>query len=531
MSAPALLSFHGDYRELALLVAGRLREAGAAVELNRWDGPPGVHPVQSAMPDLDAVTCVIALATPHGSAPGDPAAGAAAWIGDDWRRSIHEPAGHRGLPVFTLRTDSVLVPEFLRGQLWIDLETSSETVEVPSLLRALREATGDESIVAPEAKFVPDSSVFDAEVEPVLVQMGSGIADESSPGGSALLDDTTAHWVVDGLFHELGVVFPAARCEVVPTMKEASVRILLDGVLEREYDMPIGHVLVSETADVLRAGGFDATPAMNPANGSPAAWIPAHEGPHAEAFELTTWSPQSYLVLTLSSVLRNRAADYLTVSVVGRMVEQLRGAFPHLVDETIPGTASTFLLTDVLRRLVGDEVSIRDLRSVLMAVAEWGRFESDPLHLTEYVRSALKRYLSHKFTRGQNTLIVWLLDEEIESDTRSHIVYTATGQALDWSPESMTSYLAAVREAEEAVPPAFQRPLILTTMEIRPHLRRVTRAHFPHLQFLSYQELSPDMNIQPIGRISRSGLHMPGELRLDHVQPRYPAPALAGTDE
>ncbi|MEO1173195.1 MAG: FHIPEP family type III secretion protein [Myxococcota bacterium] len=159
-------------------------------------------------------------------------------------------------------------------------------------------------------------------------------------------------------------------------------------------------------------------------------------------------------------------------------------------------------LTDILRRLVEEEISIRDLRSILQALAEWGQVENDTVMLTEYVRNALKRYISHKYTRGGNTLVVYLLDPQIEETVRSSIQHTQSGSYLALEPEITQEILTAVRNEVGNLPPTAQNPVILTTMEIRRYFRKLVELEFPHLAVLSYQELSPDMNIQPIARIS-----------------------------
>ena len=132
----------------------------------------------------------------------------------------------------------------------------------------------------------------------------------------------------------------------------------------------------------------------------------------------------------------------------------------------------------------------------------WGQVEHDTVMLTEYVRAALKRYISHKYTRGQNTLIVYLLDPQIEETVRSSIQHTSSGSYLALEPEITQEILSAVRTEVGSLPPTAQNPVILTTMEIRRYFRKLVELEFPHLAVLSYQELSPDMNIQPIARIS-----------------------------
>jgi type III secretion protein V len=101
--------------------------------------------------------------------------------------------------------------------------------------------------------------------------------------------------------------------------------------------------------------------------------------------------------------------------------------------------------------------------------------------------------MSHKYTRGGNTLVVYLIDRHSEG-------LLAKLSELDVAAE--TSIIKAVREEIDSLPPTAQTPVILTTMEVRRKLRKLVTLEFPHLAVLSYQELSPDMNIQPIARIA-----------------------------
>jgi type III secretion protein V len=260
--------------------------------------------------------------------------------------------------------------------------------------------------------------------------------------------------------------------------------------------------LVNDTPDRLRLLGIEAEPAQNPANGNACGWISMEQRKLAEDAGLTTWDAPGYIVLHLSAVLRKNAAEFVGIQETQNMLEQLEQAFPALVKEVVPKAVSPFQLTDILRRLVEEEISIRDLRNILQALAEWGPVENDTVMLTEYVRAALKRYISHKYTRGQSTLIVYLLDPQIEETVRSSVQHTSSGSYLALEPEITQEILAAVRNEVGNLPPSAQQPVVLTTMEIRRYFRKLVELEFPHLAVLSYQELSPEMNIQPIARIS-----------------------------
>lgn len=346
-----------------------------------------------------------------------------------------------------------------------------------------------------------------SQMMPVVTPVALEVAADLVP----LVDDTTGSnflnelipMMRDGLFYELGVRYPGLRVRGNDgDMPPGSYIIMIN-----EIPLVMGTAfhqkcLVNDTPDRLRLLGLDAEAAQNPANGNQCAWINVDDRELAEQSGLTTWDAAGYLVLHLSAVLRKNASEFVGIQEVQNMLEQLEQAFPALVKEVVPKAVSPFQLTDILRRLVEEEISIRDLRNILQALAEWGPVENDTVMLTEYVRAALKRYISHKYTRGQSTLIVYLLDPQIEETVRSSVQHTSSGSYLALEPEITQEILAAVRNEVGNLPPSAQQPVVLTTMEIRRYFRKLVELEFPHLAVLSYQELSPEMNIQPIARIS-----------------------------
>ncbi len=346
-----------------------------------------------------------------------------------------------------------------------------------------------------------------AQMMPVVTPIALEVAADLVPlvddtGGSNFLNELIP-MMRDGLFYELGVRYPGLRVRG----NEGDLPPGSYIIMVNEIPLVMGTVdknkcLVNDTPDRLRLLGIEAEPAQNPANGNACGWISMDQRKLAEDAGLTTWDAPGYVVLHLSAVLRKNAAEFVGIQETQNMLEQLEQAFPALVKEVVPKAVSPFQLTDILRRLVEEEISIRDLRNILQALAEWGPVENDTVMLTEYVRAALKRYISHKYTRGQSTLIVYLLDPQIEETVRSSVQHTSSGSYLALEPEITQEILAAVRNEVGNLPPSAQQPVVLTTMEIRRYFRKLVELEFPHLAVLSYQELSPEMNIQPIARIS-----------------------------
>jgi hypothetical protein len=328
----------------------------------------------------------------------------------------------------------------------------------------------------------------------------------------------------DGLFYELGALF---RTTFGPAddLEAATFRLTLNDIATPTLrGLGAGRYLVNDTAENLATTGIVAEATVNPANGQPAAIVTGEDTARLciEEHGLTRWSAEGYLILAVSGELRANARAFCTTDTLEFALERLQQAFPDLVAAAV-GRFDIEDLTRVCRALLAEELSIRDLRSLLEAMLEVqgtttasnadyivfgpkvGRVvparEALPAtalgteQLVEVVRMSRRRYISHKYTRGQNTLLVYLLDPDIEK-----ILYSAA--ADDLPPETRASILAALREELDSGHGAGARPVVLTTVDVRHRMRRLIEHEFPHLAVLSFQELSPDMNIQPIARVS-----------------------------
>ncbi len=356
----------------------------------------------------------------------------------------------------------------------------------------------------PKEPINPDSELFVPVVTPIVLEVSDSLVpfvDSRQDGGRFLYE--LIPFMRDGLFVELGVRFPGVRARANPGLPQGGYQIQINEVPVVNGQLTLGHVLVNDTVDRLRLMNIQGIEALNPATRQPCAWVDEAHKPMLESAGLTTWDAPSYLVLHLAGILRRHAREFLGVQEVQSSLEQLEKAFPALVKECVPKVVNVLKLTDILQRLVEEELSVRDLRGILQALAEWGQVEGDSVMLTEHVRASMKRYISHKYTRGSNTLVVYLLDPQIEEAIRAAIKHTSAGSHLALEPDLAQEIISAVRHECGHLPPTAQRPLILTAMDIRRYVRKLLEYEFmPPFSVVSYQELSPELNIQPVARIS-----------------------------
>ncbi len=203
----------------------------------------------------------------------------------------------------------------------------------------------------------------------------------------------------------------------------------------------------------------------------------------------------------LAYLLRKHASEFIGIQEVHTLYGKLEQAgYLELVRE-VQRASSTTKTVDVFRRLLVEGVSIRDLRQILESLVEFGEAEKDTSMLTERVRMGLKRQISYAFTNGTGVLPVYMFAPETEKLLQNNLRQTPNGVFFALSPEIVQNFERTVRELEAQHTEDAVRPVILTGLELRRHVRRHLDAAFPGLPILSVQELATNISLNPVGEI------------------------------
>jgi len=204
------------------------------------------------------------------------------------------------------------------------------------------------------------------------------------------------------------------------------------------------------------------------------------------------------------AVLQNRAVDFLGIAETQSLLDELEQIAPATVRQVVPKPISVTSLADILRRLAEERVNIRDLRAILEALALVGNTERDPLNLAEFVRSQLRRSLTHALTQGARELSVLLLEPQIEEAVRSAVSRTPAGSFLTLAPAAARDIVAAVKRA---IPRDLDTPVVvLTQPDIRRFVRKLLELDLREARVVSYAELLPEVALRPVGRATLAGL-------------------------
>ncbi len=204
-----------------------------------------------------------------------------------------------------------------------------------------------------------------------------------------------------------------------------------------------------------------------------------------------------YVLERALPLLRGRAAEFLGIAETQSLLDRLEQIAPATVRQVMPKPVSLTLLTDVLRRLIDEGVSIRDLKGILEALSQVAQNDKDPLNLTEYVRSQFKRTLTYSLTRGSGQVHVILLASDIEETIREAISRTAAGSFLSLAPQPAREIVEAVsRAAAQSDSDGNPARAVLTQPDIRRFVRKLLEVEHPQLPVVAYSELLPEVTIR-----------------------------------
>lgn len=338
---------------------------------------------------------------------------------------------------------------------------------------------------------------------PLAVVVSSGITkyiDKATAEGRSFREELPK--LRSALYYDLGVMLPSVHVSGDAPLEETQYFIAVKEVPIVYGSIRTDCVYVNDSAENIKIFGLDGDEVRNPADLRPGAWIPAHQRELAELAGLKVWLPHEVILLHLSRVLKRYAHEFIGIQETQAYLDFAARGVPKLVEEVVPKVVGVAQVNDVLQRLVQEGISIRDIKSILEALSEWGRVEKDPTQLTEYVRAAMRRYISFRFAGVRESLFVHMLDPEIEDVIRGAIRRTSTGTYLSLDPNIAHDILEAIRRELDPLPPTAQKPIVITDSEVRRFVRKMVELEFPELTVLSYQELAPELNIQPVGRIS-----------------------------
>ncbi|OZI33094.1 EscV/YscV/HrcV family type III secretion system export apparatus protein [Bordetella genomosp. 1] len=396
-----------------------------------------------------------------------------------------------GMPTFTFLALGAIVGTvgfvLLRGTRKVVDEKTGEITEIPALA-----ADGQPAPAKPKT----DGSAEFAPTLPLMIDVAAGLQKHFNPDelNEELLKIRRA------LYFDLGVPFPGIQLRFNEALTEQTYNILLSEVPVSQGRLRPGHVLARDSEQNLQAlqVPYEADKRFLP--DVPTLWVADAQLPTLSAAGIPYLDAHQVLTWHLAFVLKKYSSDFIGIQETRFLLSAMEDRYPDLVKEALR-VMPVQKVAEIMQRLVSEDISVRNLRTVLEALIEWGQKEKDSVLLTEYVRVSLKRHISYKYSSGQNILPAYLLAPNVEETVRGAVRQTSAGSYLALDPNVSKRLLENIKRTVGDLSAAARKPVLLTSMDIRRYLRKMIEQDLYDLPVLSYQELTQEINVQPLARV------------------------------
>ena len=298
---------------------------------------------------------------------------------------------------------------------------------------------------------------------------------------------------------QLGFIVPPIHITDNVRLKPLEYVISMRGVEIARWEMVEDQVLAISSE--LSPPSLPGTPTREPAFGVAALWIPRTLESQALTSGYAVVDQTSVLATHLAEIIRQYAYELLTRQETKRLLDRLSESHPKLVEELVPKTLSLGEVQKVLQQLLREQVSVRDLPTILETLLDASAASKHPVLLVEAARQALGRALVRPLLSDDGGLRVLTLDHNIEEElSRAFTPQMPPATSTGLQPSFVRRILDGLRQlAGDQV--AQTAPILLCSTPARFHLRRLLEPFLPKVVVLSPLEIPPMVPVQSLGTV------------------------------
>ncbi len=350
----------------------------------------------------------------------------------------------------------------------------------------------------PGGAAAPQVDPMDAilKLDELMLEVGVGLVPlvDAQKGGQLL---NRVKSMRKNLAQQLGFLVPSIHITDNLSLREREYVIYLRGVEIARWELRRDSLLaISSNANAADLPGQDT---REPAFDVPAKWITPQTQGQAIAAGYAVVDSTSVLAAHLAEVIKHNANELLTRHETKRLIDRLSESHPKLIDELIPKLMSLGEVQKVLQQLLREQVSIRDLGTILETLVDTASFNKNPIALVEAVRHTLGRALIRPLLNEQGELKVVTLDTSIEDECLRGS--NQQQNQMISSPQQVT----LARRVLDGLRANFGKdigsapPVLLCSSPGRYYLRRLLEPFIPRIVVISPGEIPPMTPVQSVG--------------------------------
>lgn len=345
----------------------------------------------------------------------------------------------------------------------------------------------------------PENVAALLQVDPIELEFGYGLIPlaDMNQGGD-LLDRVVL--IRRQIALELGAVVPMIRLRDNIQLNPNQYIIKIKGVQVSEGEILFDHYMAMNPGYVEEE--ITGIPTLEPSFKLPAIWITESQRERAESLGYTVVDPPSIIATHLTEIIKSHIHELLTRQDVQKLIDNIQEDNHTLISELVPKLLTIGEIQKVLQNLLREQISIRDLVTILETLADYAPSTRDIDVLTEYVRQNLKRAISKKyFPEGEMTSVV-TLDPKVEQEIMDSVKQTEQGAYLALDPEITREIINSVQTEIQKLEELGKNPIIITSPIVRMYFKRLIQDYFKDLIVVSYNEIDSEVELQSVGMVT-----------------------------
>ncbi|MBL8660892.1 MAG: flagellar biosynthesis protein FlhA [Rhodospirillales bacterium] len=359
------------------------------------------------------------------------------------------------------------------------------------------QAKADAAAEAAPAEDEPISAAL--HMDEVRLELGYGLLSlvNSAEAGPRVPEQIRA--LRRQLAGELGFVMPSVRIQDNMQLAAEDYVIRIREIEAGRGSVRPGRILVMDPrGDAITLPG---EAAREPTFGLPAMWIDQTRREEAAFRGYTVVDAATVVTTHLTEVIKDNMAEMLSYAETRKLLEELDKEHQKLIGEIIPTNISYGGVQRVLQNLLAERISIRDLATILEAIAEIGSHTRGIGLITEHVRSRLARQISDMHANAAGVVPLIALSAEWEQTFAEALVGSGDDRQLALPPSKLQAFVSALRNSVERQAMTGESAVLLTSPQVRPFVRSIVSRFRPSVSVISQSEVHPRARIKTVGHI------------------------------
>lgn len=303
-------------------------------------------------------------------------------------------------------------------------------------------------------------------------------------------------WLQKEFILQYGILLPDIVIHYSDKIDDDKIIILINEVKAKELNCPFPLFHIENPNDELLSLGFNLISIED--DNKTHYWIERDDESKLAPLGYKAERSESYFYRKFSDLITLNITEFLGIQETKDILDKLEKSAPELLKECYR-QVSIQRINDVLQRLVQEKIPIRNIKTIIGGLVQWGSKEKDPVLLTEHIRTLLARYISYFFsTDGKFNAII--LSNDMEEIIRSGIRQSSSGTLLNLEPAELDMIIEKISMVIDDIK-YIQDYIFLTSIDIRRFVKKLIETQYPQIPVLSYDEITSDIEINVLQSI------------------------------